>query len=307
MRVLIGVDGSEGGWEAVYQAARLISPDRDQVALYYAPPQIAFRRGRSPEQAVIDQARQGLAESVLGEAVQRLPNVWRANVEKIVGHQHPREGLKIAADQWRADMIVVGARGSGPIQGLVLGSVSRAIVRCTLTPVMVARRKHDKRSDPTYRVLMAVDQIPETAAPIDYLARITWPRDTVGRLIHVVEPLFGAELPAWLEEKASRVRDEVLAEAWLNEHQAEKRHKFEELSTYNRQLPAPFASNPPIVLEGIPAEKVIETAQADDIDLVIVTTSDPGPWRRFMLGSTAEKILLHAPCSVLVMHSPKQA
>jgi nucleotide-binding universal stress UspA family protein len=302
MRIFIAVDGSEGGWEALYQASRLVSPDRDKIALYYAPPQITFRRGAAPAQEVIERMRATLAEAVLSEAAARLPHVLQRNVERLVGKDHPREHLVAAAEDWQADLIAVGARGTGPMKGLVLGSVARSIVRSTSRPVLVARKKPDKRSDPTYRVLLAVDDTHPTNLPLDRLASIAWPRHTSGRVIHVVEPLFGAEVPAWLEEKCRPARDEALAQAWIKEYEAEKRHKFEELSAFCRQLPPEFAKNPPILLEGYPAEKIVETAHADDVDLIVVGTRGLGAWQRFMLGSTAEKVLLHAPCSVLVLH-----
>ena len=40
MKVLIGVDGSVGGFAAVRQAGRLMDPARDQAVLYYTPPEI---------------------------------------------------------------------------------------------------------------------------------------------------------------------------------------------------------------------------------------------------------------------------
>jgi nucleotide-binding universal stress UspA family protein len=35
---------------------------------------------------------------------------------------------------------------------------------------------------------------------------------------------------------------------------------------------------------------------------LIVGTRDLGAWQRFMLGSTAEKVVQQATCSVLVLH-----
>ena len=40
MKALIGVDGSEGGWDACQQAATLQFPDKGEIVLYYAPPKI---------------------------------------------------------------------------------------------------------------------------------------------------------------------------------------------------------------------------------------------------------------------------
>jgi nucleotide-binding universal stress UspA family protein len=306
MRVLIGIDGSEAGWEAIYQASRLVS-DKDDIALYYAPPQIVFQRGSGPTTHVIQRTQRSLAESVLNEAAQRLPSNLLPKVEKIVGEHDPKTGIKIAAEKWKADLIAVGATGAGALRGLLLGSVPRALIRSTTIPVFVARKKADKRSDGVYRVLLSVDEVPQSEAVAELLAKIGWPQPSLGRVIHVVEPLFGAEVPAWLEEKAKLASDDELARAWVEEHEAQKRHKYAEMSDFSNRLPTPFAGNPPVIIEGRPAEKILETAIADDIDLIVVGTRELGTWERFMLGSTAQKLIHHAPCSVLVTHRPARA
>ena len=126
MRVLIGVDGSAGSKEAVRQVARLVSPDRDRVALYYAPPKVTATSVKTlPESAVAD-SRGTLAESVFADALSGLPEAQRASTETIVGEQNPRRGLPLAADQWRADLTAVGAQGASTLGLTLLGSVARA-------------------------------------------------------------------------------------------------------------------------------------------------------------------------------------
>lgn len=305
MRVLIGIDGSEAGWEAIYQLIPLLAPS-DEVALYYSPPNVVFRR-TAPEGQLVERTRSSLADSVLAEAAQRLPVAAREKAIKLVGEQDPRQGIKAAAEEWKADLISIGATGAGTLRGLLLGSVARAILRSTTIPVLVARKKHDKLSDDVFRVLFAVDKLPSTSLATDFLHKLHCPAKAIGRVIHVIEPLFGAEVPDWLEQKARTAADEELTRAWVQEHEAEKRHKFEEMAEYSKRLPACYATHPPIVLEGAPAEKIIETAAADDIDLIVSGTRDLGGWQRFLLGSTAEALTQHAPCSVLVLHHEEPA
>lgn len=306
MRVLIGIDGSEGGWEAIYQVTRLLSGTRDDIALFCAPPRVAFRRGAAPAGNVVERTQQSIATSVLDEGLQRLPAALRSRTEQIIGQEDPKTGLPAAAENWKADLIAVGATGAGGLRGLLLGSVPRSILRSTSIPVFVARKKHDKHNDGVYRALVAVDVVAENDSMSKQLEQFTWPQGAMGRVIHVIEPLFGTELPSWLAERTSKMGDDELAQAWVTEYAAEKQHKFEEMRAYSATLPAPFAGNPPVLLEGSPAEKIIETAVADDIDLIALGTRDLGAWERFMLGSTAEKLIQHSPCSVLVSHRAKQ-
>src|SRR5262249_436543 len=56
----------------------------------------------------------------------------------------PREAIMTAAEVTRADMIFVGARGLGRLEGLLLGSVSSYIVTHAHCSVEVVRGKHAK-------------------------------------------------------------------------------------------------------------------------------------------------------------------
>lgn len=56
------------------------------------------------------------------------------------------------------------------------------------------------------------------------------------------------------------------------------------------------------MLEGIPWSAIVDTAERDlAFDLIVVGTTGKTGLSRFLLGSVSEKILRHAPCSVLVV------
>lgn len=79
MQTIIGVDGSELGWEAVRQAVTLLSPTKDHIALYYAPPKLSVRGSKNSVEAIA-QARASLAGAVFDEALDRprLASAWRS-------------------------------------------------------------------------------------------------------------------------------------------------------------------------------------------------------------------------------------
>jgi nucleotide-binding universal stress UspA family protein len=302
MKVLVGIDGSEGGWEALRQAAWWITPQRDQLVAYYAPPRVKVaKRGGSPDD-LTERMRLGVAHAVFDEARGRLPGELASGMETILGVGDPREELLRAADDYNVDLIVVGARGLGPIRSMFMGSVSQVLARHAHQPVLIARRKADKASDPTLRVLVPLDAIPPSRRMNDFLCQLAWPAQCQGRLMHVVESLFGGELPEWLLERANYAKDEEVARTYLHEMENTKHRKFDELTSYRAQLPAAFANEAPIVLEGYPAEQILHTAAADDVDVIVMGRKEMSGFERFMIGSTAERVTLYAPCSVLLVH-----
>jgi nucleotide-binding universal stress UspA family protein len=54
-----------------------------------------------------------------------------------------------------------------------------------------------------------------------------------------------------------------------------------------------------VVLEGDPAQKIVEYAHSEHAGLIVIPTHGYGPFRRFLLGSVAAKVLHDADCPVL--------
>jgi nucleotide-binding universal stress UspA family protein len=61
------------------------------------------------------------------------------------------------------------------------------------------------------------------------------------------------------------------------------------------------------VLEGPPKRLILEEAERWGADLIVLGTHGHGPAGRFLLGSVAHAVVLHAPCSVEVVRArPEQ-
>jgi len=56
------------------------------------------------------------------------------------------------------------------------------------------------------------------------------------------------------------------------------------------------------VVVGDVADAIVNSAQEEDVDLIVIATHGEKGWKRFMLGSVAEKVVRLSPCSVLVIH-----
>lgn len=55
------------------------------------------------------------------------------------------------------------------------------------------------------------------------------------------------------------------------------------------------------VREGVPSAEIADAAQEHDVDIVVIATHGESGLKRFFLGSTTERVVRIAPCSVLVV------
>ena len=299
MKFLIGVDGSASSLDAVRMAGRLVDPARDEVAVYFSPMELE-RRLLGQSRRIID----GAAAALFEEACGLLPGGFAKPLEMIASSKTAAVGLLESAAGWRADLLVVGARGHGSLERFLLGSVSRAVVHGASLPVLVVRGAPPESRAP--KVLVC--HHPASAASVAAtLGRLHWPSGTVGAVIGVTESLLAGPLPPWLEKRVRDPDTAAIAQAWQNEHDAEVAAIGGALTAFQATLPPEFRGVAPIVVEGNPGEQILTRAKQDGIDLIVVGRTPSDTLTRWLLGSTSEAVLTNAAASVLVVPVEKKS
>jgi nucleotide-binding universal stress UspA family protein len=298
MRVLIGVDGSLGSLAAVQLAGRLIAAEKDEVVLYYSPP--IWVQGPAGSGDIRGELHSLLTSAVFDKARQHLPQPLQDNVQTIVGSREPQQGLLIAADQLRANMIVLGARGTGPMQEPTVGSLARHVVHHATVPVFVVRGSITSPAEPI-RVLLASDGSLLSQRASEVLRDFTWPGDSSGRTITVLESTPEGRIPEWLVEQLTDQQLAELGMGYFKRDEQEEARLHQEVVRWHAALPEIFRGSDPLVVPGHAADQILKAIKAHHVNLVVVGARRQGTVRRLLLGSTSEKILTHAPCSVLVV------
>ncbi|TCC16036.1 universal stress protein [Kribbella sindirgiensis] len=137
--VVVGIDGSELSRKAVAFAFAYAERTGASVTAV-----LAWRDSQStgpgdmlfPVQdleVVEEDGAAELGEAIAGQAVDH-PDVQVT--EKLV---HGTASTVLVGESEGAELLVVGSRGRGPVRGLLLGSVSRAVLRHAACPVAVVR------------------------------------------------------------------------------------------------------------------------------------------------------------------------
>ena len=57
-----------------------------------------------------------------------------------------------------------------------------------------------------------------------------------------------------------------------------------------------------VIKEGSPAQVILEVANEEDVDLIVIGSSGKSGFDRFIMGSVADKVVNSAKCAVLVVH-----
>ncbi len=259
MNILIAVDGSPASLGAVRLAGRLVSADRDEIVLYYSPPGLELVQ--TVAGATVLRGREALAQSVFADAKARLPVNWSPAVQTVIGASDPSEGILHAARDRKSDLIVVGARGMGRLERLLLGSVSRAVVHAAEVPVLVVRDAERAAASSDFRVLVAFEGETSGRQLAAVLGRFTWPAGTSAVSLHVVESVFGGKIPDWLDAQARAPEAEALVKLWVKDHDEQLAASARQVQQVCQELPEPLRGAEHCVREGVAEHEIVELAR----------------------------------------------
>jgi len=139
-RILVGVDGSPESKQAAEFAAQLAGPLKTELLLVFVAPRPV---PLGPEPYAQGLAAWELAEREYGHAVLREMAARCAGAGVAVKTSFeaggPAEELARVAGMEDVDFIVVGHRGRGAVQRLLLGSVADRLAQISSRPVLIVR------------------------------------------------------------------------------------------------------------------------------------------------------------------------
>jgi nucleotide-binding universal stress UspA family protein len=275
-RVVVGIDGFDGGRDALQLAKALCDGRATLVGAYPADPV----RSRASVAAYERLLRDDL-EHVLEAA--RLEAGVEADV-RAVPDTSPARALHAVAEELDADLIVVGSSRHGALGRMMLGDVSRGVLHGAPCPVAVAPRDYLEVAPRT--VAVGVDGSEEARAALDLAVRFA---DERGAALHVLvawedPPMPIAEI-AWADMTELREEQRTAADRLLDETLA--------------ALPSRTAGR---VVRGRSDLALAEAAAS--LDLMVVGSRGWGPVKRLALGSTSDRLIHESEIPVLVVPRP---
>jgi nucleotide-binding universal stress UspA family protein len=276
MRLLVGIDGRDGGRDAAELARVLAAGDPGSsvvatMVLYTGPFPMDYSllEGEEEREArpVLDEARE-----TLGELQVETRAYGGGSTAAIFTTLAETEGF---------DAIVVGSSHWGAVGRVVVGSTTKSLLNGASCEVFVAPKGYSKEGHADLRVLaVGYDGTPESKTALrrgEELARLT---DATIKVMTVVEP------PVVIPGPTGGYAPPAPAdpEAILNDA----------VNSIDKGLAAER-----VRLAGSPAAALAEACA--EVDLLVLGSRGYGPMARVLLGSVSRELAKQTPCPLLVV------
>ena len=259
--VLVGVDGTPGGRDAIALARRLSDPGAKLTLVFVRSSDIAEDVADSEE--LLERERSG-ADLEAG-----LLSVTSLN---------PGRGLHEQAEQHGADLLVVGSCSHGILGRAMLSDDTRAALNGAPCAVAVASRGYAEHPTELSNVGVAYNQSPESAAALAVARKLAAP---IGATVHALEVV---SLPP-------SIYGGLVAPAigdFIDEVVKEGSERMKGLAEVDGRA-----------VYGLAGEELARFG--DELDILVVGSRGYGPLRRLVSGSTSNYLERHARCSLLVL------
>ena len=285
MKILLAVDGSDHSYEAVRALKYLRRADELTLLHVVDAPRPAYPM-MVPEvaQELYAQLERSMKEDggQLLTRIQSLLPLHSGPVVKVLEVGSPAEKIVSAVEARHADLIVMGARGLGPVKERMLGSVSHRILSMAPCAKLIL---HGSLRD-LKQVLLPLQGPSDAEAAIRFLGKQPFQEPVNVNLLAVLPPT----RPPWPVDDSAAEKLEVQA----------LRHAREFVDDVAGKLRAQGYTTRSASVLGTPLTMILHEAEKLGVDLIMVGSRARQGITRFVLGSVSHAVLHRAPCQVLV-------
>jgi len=199
-----------------------------------------------------------------------------------------------------ADLIVMPTRGYTGLAHLFGGSTAERIVQHAPCPVLVARPRVKTPSRPSVEgsVLRSIDTI---LVPVDFsqtsFQALEYAVEFAERVVARLIVFHAVDLGTALTADGYAMYDLTAVEEAAQKGAEEQMQKFVRLVKFHG---VQFET---LVRVAEPISEICNLAEQRDVDLIITATHGRTGFKHLLIGSVAERVVRHAPRSVLVVPS----
>lgn len=283
MRILFCTDGSEISLNAFYNASPFLKEaDIDAICVIdwnFLPTSMNI------ENENYSKAYENIADSVLNFAEDLIREKGFGFGNKIKSFGSAAEGLLEQIEKEDYDLVLLGSHGKKGLQKW-LGSVSRQVTSNSRVPVFISKKRMQSK-----KILFTVDGSEESFNAIKQSIKLFDLKDKNVSIISVKEN------PELLPIEAT------LDQNWLDS--IEKQQKIHATKAINKAKTlmenAQIKIQNEVILTGNPAQKIIEFAEIEKIDLIIMGARTRTDLSKLLLGSVSKRVLENVESDILII------
>lgn len=290
-QIAVTLDGSEFAERALPAAAAISRLfDATLTLISVLPARGALRvlpKGRSSGNPM--EAGQAEIEDYLG----RLASQYRGKgvrTEFYVAAGPVAQAIDVLTRELAVDLLVMSTHGRSGISRFMLGSNASAAIQLLRLPVLLLRPQALNQGDlPAVRkVLVTLDGSSFAERVLPWVRRVS---DVTGAQVLLLQVPEVPD-PALYGAMADAV-DELRAQAEIN-----ARRYVERITD---QLRVAGMLVQPLVEGSRPATTILDVAEREQVDLIMLATHGRGGMDRLMVGSVADRVVHHSQCPVLLV------
>jgi len=194
------------------------------------------------------------------------------------------------ADAHNIDLIVMGTHGRRGLGYMLLGSIAEEVVRKAPCPVFTVRESEKPRLPRTTdRILTPIDFSDHSIMAMLTAREVAGLYDAKLQVLHVIEESTHPAFYGISKEILWGLRAEIVNKSEQELHRILGEFKEPEVAWEFK------------VVAGHVSKEILEYAQHNKIDLIVLATHGLSGLRHFLLGSVAEKVVRGSPCPVLTV------
>jgi nucleotide-binding universal stress UspA family protein len=299
-KILVPVDGSEQSLQAAETAALIAKKTRATVTVLHVMPMGRPLSGINAKVNIPATATSAYAgfyaelrstyeipSSVVGELMARLEQEG----DKIIADAEAvfkEENVKVESETIRGknpaeaildkseegfDLTVIGGHGDNEKDPYALGSVTKNVMRHTKCPTLIA-----KETTPLSSLLVCLDGSKHSLEALDYVAGLAEKIGSKMTLLNVQEPDLHEVAPQVCSGLADAIVSKALDSIKNRKFVAEKKVEC-----------------------GVASDTIVDVADRDKHDLIVMGDKGLSSVRRFMFGSVSDDVACKAKCSVMIV------
>jgi len=277
-KIVVGLDGREGGRDALTLAARLAGDGGELIATQ------VFPYDSHPSRAALGEFAVALREDAQKSLDHELAEAGVDARTMVVGDSSYARGLHHAAEHERADLIVVGSTHHGPLGRVLVGDVARGTLHGAPCAVAVASRGLAREDRGPSTIGVGFDDSEESREALAVAVDLA--HDTGARL----ELLSVIQLPVAMAFPTAYTYE------WTDLAERDRTAVEEQMEGVVAELDVDASAS---TVSGSAAKELTELSRR--VDLMVVGSRRWGPARRLLLGSTADHLAGHSACPLLVL------